>query len=121
MSIATPSLTPRTPVYPESDGKPTADNTKQFECVTTIKGGLDAQFRDHPEVFVAGDLFWYPVEGDPNTRTAPDVLVAFGRPKGHRGSYLQWKEGGQPPQVVFEIWSPGNRLGEMTRKLDFYQ
>jgi Uma2 family endonuclease len=121
MSIATPSVPPRMPVYPESDGQPMAENTKQFEYITTIKGGLEAQYRADPNVFVAGDLLWYPVEGSPNIRIAPDIMVAFGRPKGHRGSYLQWKEGGIPPQVVFEIWSPGNRIGEMTRKFDFFQ
>src|SRR5665647_3750571 len=78
-------------VYPESDGQPIADNTKQFEWITTIKGGLDAVFAADPNVFVAGDLFWYPVEGSPATRMAPDVLVAVGRPKGHRGSYQQWR------------------------------
>lgn len=107
-------------VYPESDGLPMAENTLQYEWITTIKGGLEAIFRDRPDVFVAGDLFWYPIEGDPNTRTAPDTMVVFGRPPGHRGSYRQWEEGGIPPQVVFEILSPGNRTGEMTRKLHFY-
>jgi Uma2 family endonuclease len=108
-------------VYPESDGQPMADNTLQFEWIVTIKGNLDALFRDDPEVFVAGDLLWYPVEGDNRTRVAPDVLVAFGRPKGYRGAYLQWQEAGIAPQVVFEILSPGNRLGEMLRKRDFYE
>src|ERR1700730_6507681 len=98
MSIAA-SVAPPTPYYPESDGKPMADNTKQFEYITTIKGGLEAQYRNDPNVFVAGDLLWYPVEGNPSIRIAPDVMVAFGRPKGHRGSYLQWKEGGIAPQV----------------------
>ena len=51
-------------------------------------------------VFVAGDLFWYLVKGDPKTVTAPDALVVFGRPAGYRGSYKQWEEGGIPPQVV---------------------
>ncbi|WP_072016083.1 Uma2 family endonuclease [Leptolyngbya sp. KIOST-1] len=31
-----------------------------------------------------------------------------------------WEEGGIAPQVVFEILSPGNRFGEMLRKLGFY-
>jgi len=70
---------------------------------------------------VAGDLLWYPVEGRPDIRRAPDVMVAIGRPKGDRGAYLQWEEGGQPPQVVFEIWSPGNTVGEMARKHEFYE
>ena len=107
-------------VYPESDNKPIADNTLQFEWIATLKGGLDALFADDPNVFVAGDLLWYPVEGDNKTRIAPDALVAFGRPKGHRGSYLQWQEDDIAPQVVFEVLSPGNRAGEMSRKLAFY-
>jgi Putative restriction endonuclease len=52
---------------------------------------------------------------------APDVLVAFGRPKGDRGSYLQWEEGGIAPQVVFEIGSPGNIIAVMMRKFRFYE
>ncbi len=28
--------------YPDSDGKPLADNTVQFELIMKIKGGLDA-------------------------------------------------------------------------------
>jgi hypothetical protein len=32
-----------------------------------------------------------------------------------------WEEGGLFPQVVFEVWSPGNRAGEMTRKRGFYR
>ena len=48
-------------------------------------------------------------------------MVVFGRPKGERGSYKQWEEGGIAPQVVFEILSPGNRLDEMIRKFRFYE
>jgi Uma2 family endonuclease len=107
--------------YPQSDGQPMADNTKQFRWIVTIQGGLDALFRDNSQVFVAGDLLWYPVEGHPEISTAPDVLVAFGRPKGDRGSYLQWEEGGIAPQVVFEILSPGNTIAAMTRKFRFYE
>jgi hypothetical protein len=93
----------------------------QFEWIVTIKGGLDALYRNDPNVFVAGDLFWYPVEGEPGIRTAPDTMVVFGRPKGHRGSYKQWEEDGIAPQVVFEVLSPGNRAGEMVRKFRFYE
>jgi hypothetical protein len=78
-------------------------------------------FRHDPNVFVAGDLLWYPVEGDAKTRLAPDTLVAFGRPKGYRGSYKQWEEGGIAPQVVWEVLSPGNRPKEMDFKFDFYE
>ncbi len=107
-------------VYPDSDGQPMADNTKQFRWIVTIKDNLELLFADDGDVFVAGDLLWYPVQGNPKIRQAPDVLVAFGRPKGDRGSYQQWREDDIAPQVVFEILSPGNRLGEMVRKLGFY-
>lgn len=108
-------------VYPDSDGQPMADNTRQYECMVTIKGGLDIVFAADPDVFVAGDHLWYPVEGHPEIRTAPDVYVAFGRPKGHRGSYKQWMEGGVAPQVVFEVLSPNNTVAEMDKKRAFYE
>jgi Uma2 family endonuclease len=107
--------------YPESDGQPMADNTKQFRWIVTIKEGLEALFADDPDVFVAGNLFWYPVEGRPDIRQAPDVMVVFGRPKGDRGSYLQWEEEGIAPQVIFEILSPSNTVVEMVRKFRFYE
>ncbi len=108
-------------IYPDSDGIPMSDNTKQFEWIVLIKKNLDALFADRADVFVAGDLLWYSVEGEPKIRMAPDTMVAFGRTKGDRGSYQQWKEDGIAPQVVFEILSPGNTRREMERKLLFYE
>ena len=107
-------------IYPESDGKPMAENTLQFEWIALIKLNLEACFAQRPDVFIAADLFWYPVEGDGTIRVAPDVMVSIGRPKGHRGSYMQFLEGNIAPQVIFEILSPGNTRAEMTRKLKFY-
>jgi Uma2 family endonuclease len=107
-------------IYPDSDGQPMSDNTKQFRWIVTIKEGLEWLFKDDPNVFVAGDLLWYPVEGDNVTRAAPDAMVVFGRPKGDRGSYQQWKENNVVPQVVFEVRSPGNTQTELDKKLVFY-
>jgi Uma2 family endonuclease len=121
MTVLAPPHPTETIHYPESDGQPMADNTLQFRWIVTLHGGLDALFANRPDVFVAGDLLWYPVEGDNKTRAAPDVLVVFGRPKGDRGSYLQWLEDNLPPHVVFEVLSPGNSIAEMTRKFSFYQ
>ncbi|BAY49597.1 hypothetical protein SAMD00079811_72260 [Scytonema sp. HK-05] len=116
-SLAT---TPAEVIYPESDGKPMADNTKQFRWILVIEQNLDWLYADDPNVFVAGDLLWYPVKGRNTIVTAPDVMVAFGRPKGDRGSYKQWEEDNIPPQVVFEILSPSNSSTEMDKKLLFY-
>jgi len=112
--------TPTQIEYPDSDGKPMSDNTKQFRWITIVKYNLDWLFTNDENVFIAGDLLWYPVEGNPKRRVAPDVMVAFGRPKGDRGSYKQWQEAGIAPQVVFEILSPGNTSNEMAAKLAFY-
>jgi Uma2 family endonuclease len=106
--------------YPESDGKPMADNTQQFRWIVVIEQNLEWLFADNADVFVAGDLLWYPVEGNNILSTAPDAMVVFGRPKGDRGSYQQWREDNIPPQVVFEILSPSNTSREMERKLLFY-
>ncbi|MCV3215091.1 Uma2 family endonuclease [Plectonema radiosum NIES-515] len=116
-------LTPDTAevIYPESDGQPMADNTEQFQWIVKIKENLEILFALQDNVFIAGNLLWYAVQGDVKLRQAPDAMVVFGRPKGKRGSYKQWEEDNIPPQVVFEILSPGNKTKDMANKLLFYQ
>jgi len=107
--------------YPESDGQPMAENTEQYEWLVKIKENLEILFADREDVFVAGDLLWYPVpDRKISGPMAPDVMVAFGRPKGKRGSYRQWEEEGIAPQVVFEVLSPANSRMEIANKLRFY-
>ncbi len=108
-------------IYPESDGQPMADNTKQFRAITTIQGNLDSLYKDDPLVLVVGDLFWYPVKGNNEIKCAPDVMVVFGVAKGDRRSYLQWQENNIAPQVTFEIRSPSNTNQEMITKRIFYE
>jgi Uma2 family endonuclease len=107
-------------IYPCSDGQPMADSTLQYQWITQIKEGCELLFKDDPNVFIAGDLLWYPVEGQTTIGQAPDVMVVFGRPKGHRLSYLQWREGNVIPQVVFEIRSHHDSQTKMNRKQAFY-
>lgn len=109
-------------VYPESDGKPLAENTKQLRWIMVLVGNLAALYRDREDVFVAGDNLWYPVEGRPDLCNAPDAYVVFGRPKGDRGSYKQWEENNVPLTVVFEVLPPpGNAVSEMIEKHSFYE
>ena len=115
---------PQTPtdllIYPDSDGEVMADNTLQFSWIVLIKENLEALFASDPHVFVAGDLLWYPLQGELKS-TAPDAMVVFGRPKGYRGSYKQWEEDNIAPQVVFEILSPSNTARKMMEKCQFYK
>ncbi|MEO1387157.1 MAG: Uma2 family endonuclease [Cyanobacteria bacterium J06634_6] len=104
--------------YPDSDGQPMASNTEQYRWIVTIQQNLDWLLSD---AFVAGDLFWYPIEGRSDISVAPDVMVALGRPKGKRLSYKQWVEDNVAPQVVFEILSPSNTQKEMYKKLLFFE
>ncbi|MGK7946645.1 MAG: Uma2 family endonuclease [Microcystaceae cyanobacterium] len=108
--------------YPDSDGKPMADNTVQYRWIVRLVANLKHLFKEET-VFVAGDLLWYPqpVEVPPAPSQAPDVMVVIGRPDGDRGSYKQWEEENIPPQVVFEILSPSNTRKEMSNKQVFYQ
>ncbi|MFY7999382.1 MAG: Uma2 family endonuclease [Candidatus Kapaibacteriota bacterium] len=106
--------------YPESDGEPVANNTQHYELISMTKDGLDTLFADRDDVFVAADLFWYPVKGEPKIVVAPDVMVAFDRPPGPRRSYKQWEEDDKPFHVVFEFLSDANTPGEMAKKALFF-
>ena len=107
-------------IYLDDNGEPMSNNTDQFRLIVWIKENLELVFADDPNVFLAGDLLWYPVEGNNKLSQAPDIMAVFGIPKGYRGSYQQWNEDNIAPQVAFEIW-PGDRIGLMMQKFQFYE
>ena len=96
-----------------------SDTTLQFKWIVTIEGGLDALFIDDPDVFVAGDLLWYPTEGKPGIRSAPDVMVVFGRPKGDWGSYMQWGKTGLHPRWCSRLSHPRTVLAKWNASSSF--
>lgn len=53
--------TPSTPevLYLDSDGKPIADTTEQYQWIVRLVSNLRALLNEQV-VFVAGDLLWYP-------------------------------------------------------------
>ncbi len=108
-------------IYPDSDGQPMANNTEHFKRIASTQYGLESIFADRDDVFIAADLLWYPVLGKPTLVQAPDVMVAFGRPKHERSSYKQWEEHNTAPQVVFEFLSKSNTPTEMIRKATFFE
>ena len=46
--------------YPDSAGQPMASNTEQYRWIVVIRQKLNWLLDD---AFVAGNLFWYPIEG----------------------------------------------------------
>lgn len=107
--------------YPDSNGKPMADNTKQYRWIVRLVSNLKQLLRGET-AFVAGDLLWYPVKVDepPVPSQAPEAMVVQGRPDYDRSSYKQWEEDNIAPQVVFEIISPSNSATEISQKQAFY-
>lgn len=123
MSVTvTPPPKPVVPVhYPDDDGLPMSDNTLQMKWIFLLYGNLRGLYREQADVFVAANHLIYPVEGNNKIRFAPDVFIAFGRSKIDRGSYRVWEEDNIFPQVIFEVWSPGNRYADMQAKFAFYE
>ncbi|MEW6364315.1 MAG: Uma2 family endonuclease [Acidobacteriota bacterium] len=107
-------------VYPDSDGKPMAENDQQYRSIVRTRFSLELHFRDRADVYVGSDLLVYYEQGDPGKSVAPDVFLACGVPKRTRRTYLIWEEG-KAPDVVFEIASPNSWRAGLGWKLGLYQ
>ncbi len=111
--------------YPAHPEERLAESQIHFDYITLLVDNLRLLFRDRePEVGIFADLAWYPVAGDSRIWMAPDVMVCFGvpqyRPEG-RESYVQHRENGVIPSVVFEIHSNSNTKKEIAEKRDWYE
>ena len=115
-----PAPFPKDIDYPSYDGVPMADNTDQAQEITSDFQTLWINFRNREDVFVATNLLVYYRERDNETRITPDVMVAFGRPPGYRGSYKIWEEGNHPPDWVLEIASEGTAKVDTKEKPGTY-
>lgn len=106
--------------YPDSDGRPLADNDWQFTAILGAVGTLRAHFVARSDVYVFGDMLLYYVEGDPGKSVAPDVCVALGVPKRKRLVYKLWEEG-KPPDFVLEVASGRTWQQDRGRKRILYE
>jgi Uma2 family endonuclease len=105
--------------YPESDGKPMAESDLHREVMTDLIHALKTHYAGEPNVYVAGNLLLYYVEGNPRKSVSPDVLVTWGIPKGFRKTYLLWKEG-RAPGFVIEVTSDTTQAEDLGKKKDLY-
>ena len=90
--------------YPESDGNPMAESDVHRDVMFDLIHALETRYFGEPDVYVSGNLLLYYVEGDSRKSISPDVFVVWGVPKGHRKTYLLWKEG-KAPDFVIEVTS----------------
>ena len=105
--------------YPESDGKPMAENDAQRGAILYGCGALGLRYRERPDVYVSGDLLIYYEEGNLEVSVVPDVFVVFGVEDRLRGSYKVWEEG-KGPDFVLEVASPGTWREDVRRKPGVY-
>ncbi|MEH2169988.1 MAG: Uma2 family endonuclease [Nostoc sp.] len=112
---------PVTPIeYPDEDGKPMAEGDIQCSYLTYARNALRIYFQNHPDVYVAGNLFIYYEKGYPESVVAPDVFVVFGVENGDRRSYKTWEENNQTPDFVLEITSKTTRSKDQGAKKGIY-
>ncbi|MBG1267989.1 Uma2 family endonuclease [Nostoc sp. WHI] len=106
--------------YPDEDGKPMAEGDIQCSYLTYARNALRIYFQNHPDVYVAGNLFIYYEKGDPESVVAPDVFVVFGVENRDRRSYKTWEENNQTPDFVLEITSKSTRSKDQGAKKGIY-
>ena len=118
--MSTRPVVPPTAVdYPESDGKPMAENDPQLHAIHYTFGALLLRYRDHPDVYVSADLLVYYEEGDARVSVVPDVFVVFGVEDRMRGNYKVWEEG-KGPDFVLEVASRSTWREDVERKPAVY-
>ncbi len=115
-----PDGVPRDVFYPERDGKPMAETEVHlFEMMRLILTLVD-WFAARLDVYVVGNMLLYYEEGNPRASISPDVMVAFGVPKGPpRRIYKVWEEG-TAPGFVLEVTSLSTRREDRGKKRALY-
>jgi Uma2 family endonuclease len=96
-----------------------AESDRHHTAAGEIFFMLRDRYRDRPDVYVAGNLYIYYREGDPQSMVSPDVFVAFGVPSGPRHTYKLWAEPAGPA-VVFELLSESTRRKDLCRNKVLY-
>ena len=106
--------------YPSSDGKPMAESDFQLIPLIYAVDRLRHHFRNHPDVYVSGNLLLYYEQGNPCAVVAPDVFVVFGARNVERPSYKLWEEE-KGPDFVLEITSRSTWREDQEKKRELYR
>ncbi len=106
--------------YPTADGQPMAETTLHRKIMSDMIHGLEHRFKDVPDVWVGGNLFFYYEKGNPRSVVAPDVLLVHGVSKWDRPVYKLWEEG-RVPSLVIEVTSSSTKDEDVNDKKDVYR
>ena len=106
--------------YPDEDGKPMAEGDVQCSYLIYARSALRLYFQNRSDVYVAGNLFIYYEQGNPESVVAPDVFVIFGVDNQDRRSYKTWEEQDRTPDFVLEITSKTTRTKDQGAKKGIY-
>ena len=106
--------------YPDEDGKPMAEGDVQCSYLTYARSALRLYFQNRSDVYVAGNLFIYYEQGNPESVVAPDVFVIFGVDNQDRRSYKTWEEQDKTPDFVLETTSKTTRTKDQGAKKGIY-
>lgn len=81
--------------YPCCDDQPMTDSDANKRRMDRTASAIEEAYRRRgTTAYVSKDTFVYPVEGHPEIRNAPDILVAPGCEQGDRLSFKCWEEPG---------------------------
>jgi Uma2 family endonuclease len=111
--------TPQRIYYPSSDGQPVAESDFQLQPLLYAVTTMRTYFQERADVYVAGNMFIYYEEGNPEAVVAPDVFVVLGTTKRDRMSYMLWEEP-KGPDFVLEITSRSTRTKDQGPKRGIY-
>jgi len=121
------SIAPTAPVveYPSEDGERMAETQLHVDAMILLTQALEDFYRGRDDVGICTDQFWYWEEGNPDLKTAPDVMVSLGTPaergRRERSSYRQWEENGVCPAVVFEMASMSTWRNDLGEKYELFE
>ncbi|HWE62691.1 MAG TPA: Uma2 family endonuclease [Chloroflexota bacterium] len=106
--------------WPESDGKPMAENATNRIQMTNLIFCLEQALAPRVRFCVGGNQMMYYDITDRRKHLSPDVYVALDVAPGIREKWQTWREGGLFPQVAFEITSDSTVKEDLGSKRALY-
>jgi len=106
--------------FPESDGKPMAENDRHRKQMIALLNALEFLFIDDPWTYVTGNILVHFRDDIGEWKSlAPDIMVVKGVKKKDRTSYVIDDEG-MAPDLIIELVSPSTKVEDFGNKRVVY-